>query len=118
MRDKPKSVDAYLDLYPNEVKERLIQIRKIIFDIVPDVKEKIGYGMPSYKAYNRQFMYFSAFSSHIGLYCYPNVYIKFKNELKNYKTGTGSVQFPHDKKLPTALIKNMIKFRFNEMKKI
>jgi uncharacterized protein YdhG (YjbR/CyaY superfamily) len=43
----------------------------------------------------------------------------FKNELKSFRTSKGTVHFPVDKPLPTALLKRMVKARIaqNEGKK-
>jgi uncharacterized protein YdhG (YjbR/CyaY superfamily) len=38
----------------------------------------------------------------------------FKEELKAYKTGKGSVQFPIEKPLPIDLISRIVKYRVEE----
>jgi hypothetical protein len=40
----------------------------------------------------------------------------FKNELAQYKTGNGSIQFPHDKRLPKALICKIAALRVSELR--
>ncbi len=112
---RPQTVEEYLSQFPVPVRQKLAIIRGLIFELVPQATEKIGYGMPSYKLNGRQFLYYAAFSKHIGFYAYPNVYIEFKEELKNYKTGKGSVQFPLEEELPIELLKKMIQFRAEEM---
>lgn len=112
---KPQSVSEYISQFPLSVSRKLDAIRGLIFELYPQATEKIGYGMPSYKLNGKQFLYFAAFSKHIGFYSYPNVYIEFKEDLKNYKTGKGSVQFPLDEDLPIDLLRKMIQFRAEEM---
>jgi uncharacterized protein YdhG (YjbR/CyaY superfamily) len=43
---------------------------------------------------------------------------KFKNELKSFSTSKGTLHFPTDKPLPTALIRKLVKARvaLNESK--
>lgn len=115
--EKPATVDQYIAQQEPEVAQRLQSIRQLIFELFPEVFEKIGYGMPSYKLYGRQFLYYAAFKNHIGFYGYPQMYIRFKEDLKFYKTGKGSVQFPLKEPLPLNLLKEMILFRASEMPK-
>ena len=50
---------------------------------------------------------FAAYKSHVSLFgAFPK---ELKEELKPYKTGRGSVQFPLDKPLPEALITKIVK---------
>ena len=64
-------------------------------------------------------MWFAAFSDHCSLFPTAAVIEAFKNELKGFSTSKGTIQFPTDKPLPTALIKKMVKARVaqNESKK-
>lgn len=53
---------------------------------------------------------------HIGFYPMPSALEAFAKELAAYKTGSGSVQFPHDQPLPLALVKRIVKYRVKESK--
>jgi uncharacterized protein YdhG (YjbR/CyaY superfamily) len=44
----------------------------------------------------------------------PSVLKAFAAELKKYKTGEGSVQFPLDQPLPLPLVRKMVRFRVKE----
>jgi uncharacterized protein YdhG (YjbR/CyaY superfamily) len=59
-------------------------------------------------------VYFAAHAQHIGLYPYPSAIKKFQKEAGGFKTGPGTIQFPHDKKLPVVLIQKIIVYRVNE----
>jgi uncharacterized protein YdhG (YjbR/CyaY superfamily) len=39
----------------------------------------------------------------------------FKDELKNYTVAKGTIQFPVDKPLPSALVKRMVKMRLAQI---
>lgn len=108
---KAKTVDEYIKNAPEGIRDRLINIRKIIKSLAPKVEEKISYGMPYY-GLNGRMLYFAYFKNHIGLYIMPPIVEMFSKELKDYKTSKSvTIQFPHDKKLPINLIKKLVKAR-------
>jgi uncharacterized protein YdhG (YjbR/CyaY superfamily) len=109
-----KSVDEYIAGQPPEVRERLTQIRETIRKYAPDAVESISYQMPAFKLCGKPLVYFAAFKEHIGFYATPTGHEAFKKELAGYKTGKGSVQFPFDRPLPSALIAKIVKFRAEE----
>lgn len=109
----PAGVDEYISSFPPEVQQRLHQVRRLIRRHVPKAEESIRYGMPAYK-HNGPLVYFAAFPHHIGLYALPSTQKAFQKELAGFKTGKGSVQFPHDQPLPLALIRSIVLFRRKE----
>jgi uncharacterized protein YdhG (YjbR/CyaY superfamily) len=110
------AVDKYLSSFPEDVRERLDKMRDIIRKIVPDAEEKIGYGIPTYKLNGKNFVHFGGFKNHIGFYPAPSGLAAFEKELSPYKAAKGSVQFPHDKPFPTALITKIVKYRLKQEK--
>lgn len=104
---KPTSVDAYIDSTPKNVQERLVKIRSMIKQTIPEAEEKISYGMP-YFGYFGRLVYFAAFKHHIGVYISPPVIEEHAKELKEYKTAMATLQLPHDKPLPLALVKKLV----------
>ena len=111
---KFNNTDDYIKSFPNDVQERLKQIRAIIKQIAPDAEESISYAMPAYKLHGKPLVYFAAFKNHIGFYATPSGHSEFAKELSKYKQGKGSVQFPLDKPLPLGLITKIVKFRAKE----
>lgn len=114
MESKP--VDLYIKTFPEDIQEKLQQIRNIIKKMAPEAIESISYGMPSYKIYGRQLVYFAGFKNYIGFYALPSGHAEFSDELKHYKQGKGSVQFPNDAALPLDLIAQIVEFRMYENK--
>jgi len=102
----PKDVDEYIAAAPEPVREELSQLRKIIKTSAPQAEEVISYHMPYYK-YNGHLVGFAANKDHVSLFgAFPK---QLEPELKPYKTGRGSIQFPLDEPLPRALIERIIK---------
>ena len=55
----------------------------------------------------------AGYKNHVGLYPHPATMEKFEEELKDYKKGKGSVQFPLDKPIPKDLIIKMVEYRLS-----
>ena len=108
--DQASTVDMYISNFPKDIQLRLEQIRATIMKAAPKAEEGISYQMPAYK-YKGPLAYFAGYKNHIGSYPMPDVLKEFKNEISVYKNAKGSVQFPHNEKLPLSLVTKMIKFR-------
>lgn len=109
----PENVDQYIQNFPDEIKDKLLEIRNLIKSTVAEAEEYISYGMPAYN-YHGVLIYFSAFKNHIGLFSVPNLHPDFVEKFKPYKTGKGSVQFPYNKPLPVDFIKEILEFRVQD----
>jgi uncharacterized protein YdhG (YjbR/CyaY superfamily) len=107
----PKNVDEYLAGVPKPARSTLNKIRVAIRSAVPpEATETISYGIPAFK-HKRVLVWFAAFSNHCSLFPTASVIEAFKNELKGYSTSKGTVHFPTDKPLPSALVKKLVKAR-------
>ena len=106
-----KDVETYIAQFPDEVQKILEKIRKIILSEVPEAEEKISYAMPGYYLNKKPLVYFAGYKNHIGFYATPTGHEKFEKELSKFKQGKGSVQFPLKQEIPYDLIKEIVKFR-------
>jgi uncharacterized protein YdhG (YjbR/CyaY superfamily) len=107
----PKSVDEYLRGVPEPARSTLIKMRAAIRSVVPPAAtETISYRIPAFKT-DGVLVWFAAFSDHCSLFPTASVIEAFKNELKGFSTSKGTVHFPTNMPLPTALIKKMVKAR-------
>ena len=76
----------------------------------------ISYGIPAFK-HKKVLVWYAAFSKHCSLFPTASVIEAFKDDLKGFIISKGTIQFPLDKPLPTALIKKIVKARVqNESK--
>jgi uncharacterized protein YdhG (YjbR/CyaY superfamily) len=113
-----KTVDDYLRPLPENVRTTLEKLRQAIRGAAPQAEEVISYGVPSFK-YNGGLVGFGAASKHCAFYVMsPAVMKAFEDELKGYDTSPGAVRFPHDKPLPAALVKRLVKARIKENEEI
>lgn len=116
-KNTPESVDEYVARTPASARSSLKQLRAAIRSVVPpEATEVISYRIPAFN-HNRILVWFAAFSEHCSLFPKASVIEKFKEELKGFPTSKGTIHFPHDKPLPIALIKRIVKARVMESKK-
>jgi uncharacterized protein YdhG (YjbR/CyaY superfamily) len=111
-----KSIDEYILSFPEDIQEKLRELRILIRQLAPNAQEKISYQMPTFYL-NGNLVHFAAYSKHIGFYPTPSGISKFKRGLSKYKNAKGSVQFPLDEALPVALIKKIVAYRVKENSK-
>lgn len=110
---KFQTIDAYFAAVPAEARAKLQTLRTAIRHAAPHAEEVISYNMPAFK-WHGMLVWYGAHAEHIGLYPKASAIAAFKDELAGYKTSKGAIQFPLDKRLPTALIKKIVKFRVKE----
>jgi uncharacterized protein YdhG (YjbR/CyaY superfamily) len=112
------SIDEYIRSFPEDIQKLLNEVRAAIKATAPDATEKIAYQIPTFYL-NGNLVHFAAFKNHIGFYPTSSGISAFQDELKEYKSAKGSVQFPLDKPMPAELIKRIVKYRVreNEQKK-
>ena len=110
---KNSLVDQYILQFDKETQLMLEQLRAIIRKAAPEAEEVISYQMPAYKL-NGMLVYFAAHTKHIGFYPTNSGIAAFENELKEFRTSKGAVQFPLDKPLPAKLIEKIVRFRVKE----
>jgi len=112
-RKQFKTVDEYIDAFPEDVRAILNELRQTIKETAPEARETISYQMPTFTL-NGNLVHFAAFKQHIGFYPTPTGIDAFKEDLSRYKGAKGSVQFPIDQPLPLPLIRRIVEYRVQE----
>jgi uncharacterized protein YdhG (YjbR/CyaY superfamily) len=107
----PNDVDDYLAGVPEPARSTLKKVRAAIRSAVPpEATEAISYRMPAFM-HKGTLMWYAAFSDHCSLFPTASVIEAFKDELKNFSTSKGTIQFPVDKPLPATLVRKLVKAR-------
>ena len=107
------SIDEYIATFPEDRRALLEAVRATIRAAAPDAVEIISYGMPAF-AQNGNLVYFSGLKDHIGFYPTPSGIEAFRDEMSEYRTTKGAVNFPVDRPLPLELISKVVRFRVAE----
>ena len=108
-----KTIDEYINTFPEDVRMILNELRQTIRDVAPEAQETINYQIPTFTL-NGNLVHFAAFPNHIGFYPTPSGMEAFKKELFGYKGAKGSVQFPINEPLPLPLIRRIVEYRVKE----
>src|ERR1700693_5763421 len=112
---RSEGIDEYLAGVPEPARGTLNKVRAAIRSAVPpEATEAITYGIPTFK-YKGSLLAFAAFKNHCSLFPMSLAVIDtFKNELKPFLASKGTIRYPLDKPLPSALVKKLVKARIAE----
>jgi len=108
----PKDFSEYAATVPMGTRKKLVKMRDLIRSTVPkDAIETISYGIPAFRTKAGFLVWYAGFSEHCSLFPTASIIEMFKEELGGFSTSKGTIHFPLDKPLPTALIKRVVKAR-------
>ena len=117
VRRDEATVAGYLARTPAPARKRLREMRATIRSVVPrDAIEVISYRMPAFK-HGGILVWYGAFADHVSLFPGGSVLARFKDQVARFKTSKGTIQFPLDRSLPTALIKRIVRARVAEVQR-
>lgn len=115
--NKFQSVEAYIQSFEGIRKDYLQQLRELIHEAAPCLTESVIYNVAGFILVEggkmEESIMIAAFKNHVGFYPHPSTMEHFWDRLDGYKKAKGSLQFPLDKPLPKALIKDMVKYRLS-----
>lgn len=110
-----KSIDEYIAAFPEGRTSKLRELRGIIKGVLPEATEALKWNSPAFLDKDGMILVvFSGHKDHMNLVVTPSAKQAFEDELKDYKTGKGSVQLAYDKPLPKELIEKLVRCRAEE----
>jgi uncharacterized protein YdhG (YjbR/CyaY superfamily) len=113
--EKTSSVEEYLATLPADKRATLEKLRKTIKAAAPEAIETISYQMPAFKDRDRILVYYAAFKDHYSLFPASEAVMEaLREELEPYFAGKGTIRFPADEPLPSALVRKVVKARIEE----
>jgi len=115
LKTKPTTVTEYINAAPVEAKKKLREMRAILKKVAPKATEALKWGSPVFEEKRILFAY-TAHKSHLNFMPTQSSLKPFKGELKEYKTGKDTIQFPYNKPLPKLLIRKIATFRATDVR--
>jgi uncharacterized protein YdhG (YjbR/CyaY superfamily) len=110
------SIAAYLAAMPPDVRRATGRLRTLIRAAAPKAVESRSYGIIGYKIDGRPFVYCGGFTQHVAMYpVTPAMRRDHGDAMAPFQVSKGTLRFPHDRRLPVALIKRLLKTRLQEM---
>jgi uncharacterized protein YdhG (YjbR/CyaY superfamily) len=112
---KPKTVDDYINSFPDEQKTKLAELRDVIRTALPDTQEALKWNAPAIIESDGMILaVFSGHKQHMNLVVTPSAKEALEKELSDYETGKGSVKLSYDKPLPKKIIEKIVTYRAKE----
>lgn len=104
------AVDAYVAAAPVPSRDRLTALVSLIRAELPDAEECIRYGMPTWRT-TENLVHVAGYARHVGLYPGPAAVVAFAERLEGLPWSKGAIQLPHDRPLPLALVRDVVRHR-------
>lgn len=114
MAATPTTIDEYLASLSDDKRAALEKLRRAIRAAAPGAEECISYRIPAFRLGGRMLVAFGAATSHCAFY--PGAYpiAAHEDDLEGYDTSKGTIRFPAERPLPTALVRKLVKARIRE----
>ena len=107
--------DDYLATFPPEQRDRLERLRAIVHAAAPGATETIGYGIPTFRLFGRNFVHYAGFARHDSFFPgSATLTDSLDGELAPWRAGRGTLQFPHGSAIPWELLERIVRLRVAE----
>lgn len=108
MTEKPKTVDAYLEVLAPERWAALATLRSLVHEVVPEAKETMRYGMPTYERDGEVLCSFASQKHYMSLYMDVELVEQHADELAQLDVGKSCIRFKKLEQLPLDTVRAIL----------
>jgi uncharacterized protein YdhG (YjbR/CyaY superfamily) len=109
-------ITAHLKKFDKPQRDALQAVRLTIAEVMPEAKEVIKYGIPTFVIDGKGVIGFDGFKNHNSIFPYSgSINEILKSDLAKYEQTKGSIHFAVDKPFPKTLLKKIIKERLKQI---
>jgi uncharacterized protein YdhG (YjbR/CyaY superfamily) len=115
-KNDPASVETYLASLPEDERETLENLRRLIKENIPQVEERISYGTAVMFSKKRDLVGFVAQPKHLSFFiASPKLAGELKDEItKTHQLSGATIHFSTDNPLPAELVEKILRARLLE----
>lgn len=114
MATLPQTIDEYLAGLPDDVRDALEDLRRVIKEAAPDAVESISYRVPTFRV-GSPVVAFGVAKHHCSLYVMsPPLVASMADELAPYRVSGATIHFTPSEPLPAALVTRLVRARIEE----
>src|SRR5262245_44080089 len=115
--DARAQIEAYLAVVPPGARKALQKLRADVRAAAPDAVDAFSYRMPLFRLDGRPLVWCAAFKAHTSMYpITPSLLKTHGIDVTGYETSKGTIRFPLDAPIPSALVKRLVKARIADVR--
>ncbi len=98
----------YIHKQDSNLQPIYLTIYNCLKEVLPDVKEKISFGMPTFYE-DTNLIHFACMKKHIGIYPGSEAIEYFQSEIeeRGYRYSKGAIQIPYTEEIPKKFLQDI-----------